>query len=52
MDKIEDLQRELRKYKDLNNNLMDHIQERDQEEKTKKKIIEITETGFEEIFNI
>lgn len=38
MDKIEDLQRELRKYKDLNNNLMDHIQERDQEEKTKKNL--------------
>ncbi len=38
MDKIEDLQRELRKYKDLNNNLMDHIQEREQEEKTKKNL--------------
>ena len=38
MDNIDDLKKELRKYKNLNENLMDYVKDREQEEKTKKNL--------------
>lgn len=38
MSEIDELKAELRKYKDLNNNLLDHIQEVEQENKVKKNL--------------
>lgn len=38
MDEITKLKEELAKYKSLNNNLLDHIQEKEQEEKVKKNL--------------